>query len=73
MNSEEYIMAIGGVGSNPMNALSGISGGLSAQAADAGIEAAAGKRRADGVKNAWKFTENMNTSGLKAAADAIRL
>ncbi len=66
-------MAIGGVGSNPMNALSGLGGGVSAEAADAGIEAAEAKKRADGVKNAWKTAENQNTTGLKAASDALRL
>lgn len=49
------------------------SGGLSAQEADAGIEAAEAKKRADGVKNAFKGAENQNTSGIKQASDKLNL
>lgn len=49
------------------------SGGMSAQEADAGIEAAEAKKRADGVKNAYKGAENQNTSGIKAASDKLNI
>lgn len=48
-------------------------GGMSAQDADAGLEASEAKKRADGVKNAFKSAENANTSGIKSAVDALRL
>ncbi|AZF08966.1 hypothetical protein C4J93_0746 [Pseudomonas sp. R2-37-08W] len=48
-------------------------GGMSAQDADAGLEASERKKRADGVKNAFKAAENANTSGIKSAVDALRL
>lgn len=60
-------MSIGGIGGG------GGGGGMSAQAADAGLEAAEAKKRADGVKNAHKAAENANTSGIKTASDALRL
>lgn len=73
-------MAIGGAGFNPASTIfdqaaqfTGIASGMSAGAADAGLEAAESKKRADGVKNAWKTAENQNTSGIKAASDALRL
>ncbi|WP_155952159.1 hypothetical protein [Pseudomonas sp. CHM02] len=49
------------------------SGSMSAQDADAGLEASEAKKRADGVKNAFKAAENANTSGIKSAVDALRL
>lgn len=51
----------------------GNGGSMSAQEADAGIEASEAKKRADGVKNAFKAAENANTSGIKSAVDALRL
>ncbi|SDT65984.1 hypothetical protein SAMN04490182_6257 [Pseudomonas cedrina] len=49
------------------------SGGMTSQEADAGIEASEAKKRADGVKNAFKKAENENTSGIKSAVDSLRL
>ncbi|VVO18275.1 MULTISPECIES: hypothetical protein [Pseudomonas] len=49
------------------------SGGMSAQDADAGFEAAEAKKRADGVKNAFKSAENQNTAGIKAASDKLQV
>lgn len=49
------------------------SGGMSAEEADAGMEAAEQKRRADGVKNAFKAAENQNTAGIKGAVDKLNL
>ncbi|MGH8451735.1 hypothetical protein [Pseudomonas sp.] len=49
------------------------NGGMSSQDADAGLEASEAKKRADGVKNAFKKAENENTSGIKSAVDSLRL
>ncbi|WP_339468344.1 MULTISPECIES: hypothetical protein [unclassified Pseudomonas] len=51
----------------------GNNSSMSAQDADAGLEATEAKKRADGVKNAFKAAENANTSGIKSAVDALRL
>jgi hypothetical protein len=46
---------------------------MSAEQADAALEAAEEKKRKDGVKNAFKAAENANTSGIKSASDMLRL
>ena len=52
----------------------GYGGGqMSAQDADQGLEAAEAKKRADGVKNAFKGADNQNTSGIKAASDKLNV
>ncbi|KAA6180524.1 type III secretion protein [Pseudomonas marginalis] len=66
-------MSIGSIGSSGSSPFGSGAGGMSAEQADAGIEAAEAKKRADGVKNAWKTAENQNTTGIKAASDALRL
>ncbi|MCP1504636.1 hypothetical protein J2Y83_000609 [Pseudomonas marginalis] len=67
------IGAIGGGYSAMANAASSMGGDMSAEEADAGMEAAESKKRIDGVKNAFKAAENANTNGIKAAADMLRL
>jgi hypothetical protein len=66
-------MSIGSVGSSGSNPYGSSAGGMSAEQADAGLEAAEAKKRADGVKNAWKTAVNQNTAGIKTASDALRL
>lgn len=66
-------MSIGSVGSSGSNPYGSGAGGMSAEQADAGLEAAEAKKRADGVENAWKTAVNQNTAGIKTASDALRL
>ena len=66
-------MSIGSVGSSSSLSYGSGAGGLSPEQADAGLEAAEAKKRADGVKNAWKTAVNQNTAGIKTASDALRL
>lgn len=67
-------MTIGSIGSYSSASYAGGNGGdMSAEQADAGIEAAEEKKRKDGVKNAFKAAENANTSGIKSASDMLRL
>ncbi|WP_426100765.1 hypothetical protein [Pseudomonas sp. PSPC3-3] len=67
-------MTIGSIGSYSGASYAGGNGGdMSAEQADAGIEAAEEKKRKDGVKNAFKAAENANTSGIKSASDMLRL
>jgi hypothetical protein len=66
-------MSISSVGTSGSNPYGSGSGGMSAEQADAGLEAAEAKKRADGVKNAWKTAANQNTAGIKTASDALRL
>ena len=51
----------------------GNGGTMSAQEADDGLEASEAKKRADGVRNAFKAADNANTNGIKAAVDILRL
>ena len=70
----EKNMTIGSIGSYSGASYAGGNGGdMSAEQADAGIEAAEEKKRKDGVKNAFKAAENANTSGIKSASDMLRL
>lgn len=66
-------MNIGATGSYGSTPYGNSAGSMTAEEADAGIEAAEAKKRADGVKNAWKTAENQNTVGIKTASDALRL
>lgn len=67
-------MTIGSIGSYSGASYAGANGGdMSAEQADAGIDAAEAKKRKDGVKNAFKAAENANTSGIKSASDMLRL
>ena len=66
-------MSIGSVGSYGSTSYGSGAGGLDPEQADAGLEAAEAKKRADGVKNAWKTAVNQNTAGIKTASDALRL
>ncbi|MFA7945658.1 hypothetical protein ACEK06_24870 [Pseudomonas brenneri] len=66
-------MSIGSIGSSGASPFGSGAGGMSAEQADAGLEAAEAKKRADGVKNAWKTAVNQNTAGIKTASDALRL
>ncbi|WET11406.1 hypothetical protein P3S72_04550 [Pseudomonas sp. D3] len=67
-------MTIGSIGSYSGASYAGANGGdMSAEQADAGIDAAEAKKRKDGVKNAFRAAENANTSGIKAASDMLRL
>jgi hypothetical protein len=67
-------MTIGSIGSYSGASYAGGNGGdMSAEQADAGIDAAEAKKRKDGVKNAFRAAENANTSGIKAASDMLRL
>jgi hypothetical protein len=70
----EKNMTIGSIGSYSGASYAGGNGGdMSAEQADAGIDAAEAKKRKDGVKNAFRAAENANTSGIKAASDMLRL
>ena len=67
-------MTIGSIGSYSGASYAGGNGGdMSAEQADAGIDAAEAKKRKDGVKNAFRAADNANTSGIKAASDMLRL
>ena len=66
-------MTIGAMGSYGSTPYGSSTGGMTAEEAVAGIEAAEAKKRADGVKNAWKTAVNQNTVGIKTASDALRL
>jgi hypothetical protein len=70
----EKNMTIGSIGSYSGASYAGGNGGdMSAEQADAALEAAEEKKRKDGVKNAFKAAENANTSGIKSASDMLRL
>ena len=68
-------MTIGSIGSYSGASCGGggDANNMSADEADAGMEAVESKKRKDGVKNAYKAAENANTNGIKAAADMLRL
>ena len=67
-------MTIGSIGSySGASYGGGDANNMSADEADAGMEAVESKKRKAGVKNAYKAAENANTNGIKAAADMLRL